>query len=174
MTIREHFGYLKNIKFVYIGDGRNNMAISLMFGAAKMGLNFIISSPKELFPDEKYVNEAIEIANNCKSGAKIEIIESPFEAVKNADVIYTDVWISMGEENQYKERMKLLSTYQVNNKLIDAVQNENFIFMHCLPAVKGNEVTEDVFEADYSKVFDQAENRLHTIKAVIVSSIGNI
>lgn len=173
LTIKEHFGYLKGIKFVYVGDGRNNMAISLMYGAAKMGLHFVIASPEELFPDEKYINEAKNIAVECGSEAKIEITSST-AAVKNADVLYTDVWVSMGEEAETAERIKLLTPYQINQELINKTENKNVIFMHCLPAVKGNEVTEDVFEASYSKVFDEAENRLHTIKAVVVSSLGNL
>lgn len=174
LTIKEHFGYLKGIKFVYVGDGRNNMAISLMYGAAKMGLHFVIATPEELFPDKKYITEAKEIAIECGSEATIEITSSAEAAVKNADVLYTDVWVSMGEESETDERIRLLAPYQINKGLIDKTGNKNVIFMHCLPAVKGNEVTEDVFEASYSKVFDEAENRLHTIKAVVVSSLGNL
>ncbi len=169
LTIREHLGKLEGIKFVYIGDGRNNMSNALMIGCAKAGVNFTVASPKELWPKS-------DILNICKkfseeSGAEINITDNKFDAVKNADVIYTDVWCSMGEENKSEERIKLLSPYQVNNELIKASENEKVLFMHCLPAVKGKEVTEDVFESKYSVVFDEAENRMHTIKAVMVASI---
>jgi len=169
LTVREHLGKLKGIKFVYIGDGRNNMANALMIGTSKVGINFVICSPKQLYPDEKLVNECKGFAK--ESGAEITITDDIEQAVKNADVLYTDVWCSMGEEEKAAERIKLLSPYQVNKDVINKTGNDNTIFMHCLPAVKGNEVTEEVFESSASVVFDEAENRMHTIKAVMVASI---
>jgi ornithine carbamoyltransferase len=174
LTIRENFGHLKGIKFVYCGDGRNNMANSLMIGAAKMGMHFVIATPKSLFTDPKLVAECKKIAKECESGATIEIIEDPKKAVKGADVLYTDVWASMGEEDKIEERKKLLTPYQINMDLVKATGNPDVIFLHCLPAVKGNEVTEEVFESRYGRQFDEAENRMHTIKAVMVASIGNL
>ena len=174
LTIRENFGHLKGIRFVYCGDGRNNMANSLMIGAAKMGMHFVIASPKELFTDPKLIEECEQIARDCESGATIELTDDPKKAVKGADVIYTDVWASMGEEDKIEERKKMLTPYQVNMDLIKATGNPNVIFLHCLPAVKGNEVTEEVFESRFGRQFDEAENRMHTIKAVMVSSIGNL
>lgn len=174
LTVQENFGRLKGIKFVYVGDGRNNVANSLMIGAAKMGMHFVIASPKSLFPDLSLVKECKNIAAESESGAKIEITDDPNFAVKNADVIYTDVWVSMGEEDMMAERKKLLSPYQVNMNLIKESNNSNVIFLHCLPAVKEYEVTEEVFESSYARQFDQAENRMHTIKAVIVTSIGDL
>lgn len=174
MTVRENFGHLKGIKFVFIGDGRNNVANSLMIGAAKMGMHFVTCAPKELFPAKELVAECKKIAEECESGATIEITDDPKAAVKGADVIYTDVWASMGEEAKAEERKKLLKPYQVNMELIKATGNDNVIFLHCLPAVKGNEVTEEVFESRYARQFDEAENRMHTIKAVMVASIGNL
>ena len=174
LTIRENFGHLKGIRFVYCGDGRNNMANSLMIGAAKMGMHFVIASPKELFTDPKLVEECLQIAKDCESGATIELTDDPKKAVKDADVLYTDVWASMGEEDKIEERKKLLTPYQVNMDLIKATGNPNVIFLHCLPAVKGNEVTEEAFESRFGRQFDEAENRMHTIKAVMVASIGNL
>lgn len=173
LTIRENFGRLKGIKLVYVGDGRNNVANSLMIGAAKMGMRFVVGTPKELYPDPALIEECEKIAKECESGATIEVFEDPKVAVKDADVIYTDVWASMGEEAKTEERKKLLKPYQVNMELVKATGNEDVIFLHCLPAVKGNEVTEEVFESRHARQFDEAENRMHTIKAVMVASIGN-
>ena len=174
LTVRENFGRLKGIKFVYVGDGRNNMANSLMIGAAKMGMHFVIGAPKSLFPDPALVEECKKMAEECESGATIEITDDPKAAVKGADVIYTDVWASMGEEEKLAERKAILQPFQVNMDLIKATGNDNMIFLHCLPAVKGYEVTEEVFESRFGRQFDQAENRMHTIKAVMVASIGNL
>lgn len=174
LTVRENFGKLKGIKFVYVGDGRNNMANSLMIGAAKMGMHFVIGAPKSLFPDPALVEECKKMAEECESGATIEITDDPKAAVKGADVIYTDVWASMGEEEKLAERKSILQPFQVNMDLIKATGNDNMIFLHCLPAVKGYEVTEEVFESRFGRQFDQAENRMHTIKAVMVASIGNL
>lgn len=172
MTLQENFGKLKGVKLVYVGDGRNNMANSLMIGSAKMGVHFRISAPAGLFPEESLVRECREIS--LQTGAKIEFLEDPQEAVKEADAIYTDVWASMGEEDKLAERVALLKPYQVNRELMDLTGNPDCIFLHCLPAVKGNEVTEEVFESVNSRVFDESENRLHTIKAIMVATAGNV
>jgi len=173
MTLQENFGKrLKGLSVAYVGDGRNNVANALMIGCAKMGVNFAIGSPKELFPDPALVDKCKIIAD--KSGADIKIYDDPKTSVKGADAIYTDVWVSMGEEAQKEARIKLLTPYQVNAALMKATGNPSTIFLHCLPAVKGNEVTEDVFESPASKVFDEAENRMHTIKAVMVATIGDV
>ena len=171
LTIQENFGRLKGIRLVYCGDGRNNMANSLMIGSAKMGLHFVIAAPKSLWPESELVETCQAIAK--ETGATIEFMEDALAAVKNADAIYTDVWASMGEEDKMAERVALLSPYQVNAKLMASTGKDETIFLHCLPAVKGKEVTEDVFESRSSKVFDEAENRLHTIKAVMVATLGN-
>lgn len=157
LTVRENFGKLKGIKFVYVGDGRNNMANSLMIGAAKLGMHFVIGAPKSLFPDPALVEECKKMAEECESGATIEITDDPKAAVKGADVIYTDVWASMGEEEKLAERKSILQPFQVNMDLIKATGNDNMIFLHCLPAVKGYEVTEEVFESRFGRQFDQAE-----------------
>ncbi|WP_058485593.1 ornithine carbamoyltransferase [Defluviitalea phaphyphila] len=170
LTIKEKFGHLKGIRFVYVGDGRNNMANSLMIGASKMGMDFSIAAPKNLWPKEELVLECKKFAE--KSEAKITITEDVNSVVIGADVIYTDVWCSMGEEEKAKERIKLLKPYQVNTSLMKKTEKNTTIFMHCLPAVKGNEVTEEVFESDASVVFDEAENRMHTIKAVMVATLS--
>lgn len=168
MTLKENFGTLKGLKLCFCGDGRNNMARSLMLICAKFGINFSVFAPKELSPDE-------EIINICKpfaqaSGAVIEISDE-ISVVKGSDCLYTDVWVSMGEETLKDERTKLLQPYQVNKELMDATGKKETIFLHCLPAVKGQEVTEDVFEGKSSRVFDQAENRKHTIKAIMLALI---
>ncbi len=188
LTIKENFGYLEGINLVYVGDGRNNMANSLMIGSAIMGLNYRIVSPEGLWPEEDLVNECREIAE--KSGSNIEILSDPKKGVKGADAIYTDVWVSMGEEEHFAERIKMLKPYQVNMEMIKNTDNDDVIFMHCLPAyhntdtengqkiyeehgIKEMEVTDEVFESSYSRVFDEAENRMHTIKAVMVATLGN-
>jgi ornithine carbamoyltransferase len=169
LTMKEHLGVLEGKKFVYIGDGRNNMANSLLIGCSKMGIDIFIIAPKSLWPEEEHVMLCKAYAK--ESGAKIIISEDVAE-VAGADVVYTDVWCSMGEENKAKERVDMLKPYQVNSDLINKVNNPKMIFMHCLPAVKGNEVTEEVFESKYSVVFDEAENRMHTIKAVMVATLA--
>ena len=170
LTIKEKFGHLKGIKFVYCGDGRNNMSNALMIGASKMGMHFLIASPESLFPDEKLVAQCKEYAK--ESGATITITSDPKEAVKDADVIYTDVWVSMGEEEKAAERIAILKPYQVNSDLMKATGKDSTIFMHCLPAVREKEVTNEVIEGKQSVVFDEAENRMHTIKAVMVATLG--
>ncbi len=169
LTLIEQFGHLKGLNFVYVGDGRNNMANSLMIGSAKMGLNFTILAPKSLWPEDSLVNLCKEYAKD--SGAAI-IISDELDAVKDADAIYTDVWCSMGEEDKAAERVALLKPYQVNQALFDRTGKDSTILLHCLPAVKGNEVTEELFEKHADVIFDEAENRMHTIKAVMVATLG--
>ena len=170
LTLQENFGRLEGLNLTYVGDGRNNMANALMIGSSKMGVNFTIGSPRELFPDPELVERCRAAAQ--RSGAEIRIIDDPRRAVEGADAVYTDVWVSMGEEAQKETRVRLLTPWQVNGDLMRATGRERTIFLHCLPAVKGCEVTEEVFESPCSKVFDEAENRMHTIKAVMVATIG--
>ncbi|MDR3890855.1 MAG: ornithine carbamoyltransferase [Faecalibacterium sp.] len=169
LTMKEHFGCLKGLSFVYAGDGRNNMANSLMIGMSKMGVNFTILAPKCLWPKDELVTLCQGYAK--ESGSTVTLTEN-VDDVKGADTIYTDVWCSMGEEDKAAERVALLKPYQVNAALMEKTEKDTTIFMHCLPAVKGNEVTEDVFESEASVVFDEAENRMHTIKAVMVATLG--
>jgi len=169
MTIEEHFGTLRGRKLVYMGDSRNNVANSLMIGSAKMGLHYVACGPKELWPSEALVSRCREIAKD--TGAKITVSDDPNEVVKEADAIYTDVWASMGEEEKLKERIALLKPYQVNQELMNATRKPDTIFLHCLPAVKGNEVTREVIEGPKSRVFEEAENRKHTIKAVMIATL---
>ena len=147
------------------------MANALMIGASKMGMDFWIISPESLRPDPALVAQCETYAQ--QSGATIILESDPKTGVKDADVIYTDVWVSMGEEEKAKDRIALLSPYQVNDALMKATGKESTIFMHCLPAVREKEVTNEVIEGPQSVVFDEAENRLHTIKAVMVATIGN-
>ena len=170
LTIQEVFGRLKGIHLVFIGDGRNNMANSLMIGSGKMGLHFTIIAPRALWPKEDLV--ALCQSYAAESGGSITITEDT-NAVAGADAIYTDVWCSMGEESKAAERVALLSPYQVNAELMKKTGKDSTIFMHCLPAVRGNEVTHEVLESEQSVVFDEAENRMHTIKAVMVATLGN-
>ncbi|CAM3770999.1 ornithine carbamoyltransferase [Mesobacillus zeae] len=189
LTVQENFGKLEGIKFVYVGDGRNNVANSLLVGGALVGMDVRICSPESLFPAQEIVTIAEDFAK--KSGGKITITSSVEEAVAEADVIYTDVWVSMGEEDKFAERIALLSPYQVNMDMIKKTGNENMIFLHCLPAFHDQEtaygrdikekhglaemeVTDEVFRSKHSKVFDQAENRMHTIKAVMAATLGNL
>ncbi|MBQ8893897.1 MAG: ornithine carbamoyltransferase [Clostridia bacterium] len=189
LTIREHFGKLNGIKMVYLGDARYNMGNSLMVGAAKMGLHFVAAAPKAYWPDEALVAECRKIA--AETGATIEFNEDPKKAVKGADVLYTDVWVSMGEPAEvWEERIKALSPYQVNSELMQ-IAGEKAVFMHCLPAfhdlnttvgkeisekfgINEMEVTDEVFESAQSIVFDEAENRMHTIKAVMLATLEGI
>jgi len=187
LTIEEKLGRLKGVNFVYMGDARNNMGNSLMVACAKMGLNFTACAPKELFPAEELVEECKKIAK--VSGASITLTEDVSEGTKNADVIYTDVWVSMGEPDEvWESRLRLLHPYQVNQSVMDNANSES-IFMHCLPAyhdlktkvgkdvgekfgLTEIEVTDEVFEGKQSVVFDEAENRMHSIKAIILATIG--
>ena len=186
MTVEENFGHLEGIKLVFMGDARNNVANSLMVVCAKMGMHFVTCGPKELWPDKELVNKCKEIAK--ETNGSIEMTEDVMEASRGADVIYTDVWVSMGEpDDVWADRIKLLSPYQVNMKVMDNA-NPNAIFLHCLPSfhdlnttigkdinekfgLKEMEVTDEVFTSSKSKVFDEAENRLHTIKAVVYATM---
>jgi ornithine carbamoyltransferase len=169
LTMREQFGELKGLKFVFVGDGRNNMANSLMIGMSKMGVHIVILAPKSLWPNEELVELCKGYAK--ESGSSVTITDD-INSVEGADVIYTDVWCSMGEEDKAAERVALLRPYQVNEELMKKTGKDSTIFMHCLPAVKGNEVTAEVFEKHADVVFDEAENRMHTIKAVMVATLG--
>lgn len=169
LTLKEVFGDLKGLHLVFVGDGRNNMANSMMIGSGKMGLHFTIIAPKELWPAEELVAECRGYA--AESGGSLTITDD-VAAVAGADAIYTDVWCSMGEEDKAAERIALLKEYQVNEKLMKMSGKDTTIFMHCLPAVRGKEVTNEVLEGKQSVVFDEAENRLHTIKAVMVATLG--
>jgi ornithine carbamoyltransferase len=182
MTVTECLGGLKGIKMAYVGDGSNNVANSLMIGGAKMGLDFRIVTHESLFPDPGLLAEVREMAP--AGGARITCTSNIDEGVDGIDVIYTDVWASMGDEERLPERIGMLKQYQVNEKMIERTGNPNVIFLHCLPSFHGRdteisarfpdvcEVTDEVFEHPRSKVFDQAENRVHTIKAVMVATIG--
>ena len=187
LTIEEKFGRLKGINFVYMGDARNNLGNSLMVACAKMGLNFTACAPKELFPSQELVDTCKEIAN--QNDCTITLTEDVKIGTKNADVIYTDVWVSMGEPDEvWEARIKQLKPYQVNSEVM-LNANPHAIFMHCLPAlhdlktkigaemgekfgISEMEVTDEVFESKQSVVFDEAENRMHTIKAIMAATIG--
>jgi ornithine carbamoyltransferase len=190
LTMIEHSDKtLDQMKLCYLGDARYNMGNSLMVGSAKMGIDFRIAAPKECQPAEELVQKCRAIA--METGAKITITEDVSDAVKDADFLYTDVWVSMGEpDSVWDERIRLLKPYQVNMKVVEMTANPDVKFLHCLPAfhnrdtkvgeaifhkfgLDGMEVTEDVFESKHSIVFDEAENRLHTIKAVMVATLGS-
>ena len=186
LTIEEKFGYLKGLNFTYMGDARNNMGNSLMIACAKMGLNFTACAPKELFPEEWLVNKAKEIA--AENGCTVTLTEDTKAGTTGADIIYTDIWVSMGEPDEvWETRINLLKKYQVNKELM-ANAKPTAIFMHCLPSfhdtkttvgaqiaerfgIEEMEVTDEVFESGQSVVFDEAENRMHTIKAVIYATL---
>ena len=186
MTIEEYKGSLKGLKFAYLGDGRYNMGNSYMVASAKMGIDYRMVGPKELWPSKDLIDKCMKIAK--ETGAKITLTEDVNEGVKDADVVSTDVWVSMGEPDEvWAERINLLKKYQVNSNLMKLAK-EDAIFIHCLPSfhnletkigmdvykkfgLNGLEVTEDVFESDKSKVFEEAENRLHTIKAVMYATL---
>lgn len=169
LTMKEQFGYLKGLKLVFVGDGRNNMANSLMIGSAKVGVHITILAPKSLWPQQELVELCREYAK--ESGSIVEISDD-LSAVKDADAVYTDVWCSMGEEDKAAERVAILRPYQVNQELMAKTGKDSTIFLHCLPAVKGNEVSEEIFDKFADVVFDEAENRMHTIKAVMVATLG--
>lgn len=189
LTIYENFNKLEGIKLVFMGDARNNVANSLMVMCAKLGLHFVACAPKELWPNEELVNKCKSIAK--ENNAIIEMNENVEESTRNADVIYTDVWVSMGEdESVWEDRIKLLRKYQVNKEVMNNAKS-NAIFLHCLPSfhdlnttigkeiydkfsLSEMEVSDEVFTSSKSKVFDEAENRLHTIKAVVYATIGGI
>lgn len=189
LTIQEHIDKpLNKIVFVYSGDGRNNVANALMIGASKMGMDFRMVSPKELFPTEELLQQCREVAE--ETGAKITCTDNIAEGVKDADVIYTDVWVSMGEpEEVWEKRVNQLRPFQVDMEMLRLTGNDKVIFEHCLPSfhdlktkigkdiyekygLKEMEVTDEVFESKHSVVFDEAENRMHTIKAVMVATLG--
>ena len=187
LTIREQFGYLKGINFVYMGDARYNMGNSLMVGCAKLGLNFTACCPAKYFPNQELIAQCKAVA--AETGATLRFETDPMTAVKNADVIYTDVWVSMGEPAEvWEERIEELSPYQVNTALMEATGKKETVFMHCLPAfhdlktaigkeigekfhIAAMEVTDEVFESSQSIVFQEAENRMHTIKAVMAATL---
>ena len=189
LTVREYFGELKGKKLVYMGDARYNMGNSLMVGCAKMGMHFVACAPEKYFPNPQLVAQCQAIA--AETGATLEFSTQPMEAVKGAHVIYTDVWVSMGEpDSVWKERIEELSPYRVTKQLMDAAGNQ-CRFMHCLPAfhdlntsigqeiyekfgIDSMEVTDEVFESPASIVFDEAENRMHTIKAVMAATLADI
>ena len=186
LTIEENFGHLEGINFVFMGDARNNVGNSLMVASAKMGMNFTCCAPKELWPNEDLINTCQEIAK--ETGSKLTFTEDASEGTKNVDVIYTDVWVSMGEPDEvWAERIKLLKPYQVTKQVLENA-NPNAIFLHCLPSfhdlktkigqdiyqkfgLTEMEVTNEVFESNQSKVFDQAESRMHTIKAIMYATM---
>jgi len=189
MTMMEHTDKpLGKVAFAFLGDAKNNVGNSLMVGAAKMGMDFRAVAPKECQPSPELVKQCLEIAK--QTGARITVTEDVKEGVKGCDFLYTDVWVSMGEPTEvWAERIKLLKPYQINLEMVALTGNANVKFLHCLPAfhnretvvgedifqkfgLNGMEVTEDVFESDRSIVFDEAENRLHTIKAVMVATLG--
>ena len=187
LTIREHLGRVEGVKLVYMGDARYNMGNSLMILCAKMGMNFVACAPKKYFPNEELVKECEAFAK--ESGATITLTEDVKEGTKGADVIYTDVWVSMGEPDEvWEERIKELSPYKVTKEVMENA-GSRAIFLHCLPAfhdlettigkemgerfgIKDMEVTDEVFESEQSVVFDEAENRMHTIKAVMAATLG--
>ena len=187
LTIQEHFGHIKGICMTYMGDARYNTGNSLMVASAKMGMHFTVCAPKEFFPDAALVKQCEEIAKT--TGGSIRLTEDPMEGTKDVDVISTDVWVSMGEPDEaWEDRIKVLSPYQVNKKIMENA-GEQAVFMHCLPAFhdlktkigkeKGEkfgfealEVTDEVFESKQSIVFQEAENRMHTIKAVMAATLG--
>ncbi|TOY88465.1 ornithine carbamoyltransferase [Staphylococcus pseudintermedius] len=187
MTIKENFGHLEGIQLTYIGDGRNNVANSLLVAGPMLGVDVTICTPKSLFPAQDYIDIAERRAK--QDGGSIKITDNIDEGVKGADVIYTDVWVSMGEESEFESRIQLLKDYQVNRALFDKTGKDDTIFLHCLPAFHDTEtvygqkikeehgltemeVTDEIFRSPHSKVFDQAENRMHTIKAVMAATLG--
>lgn len=186
LTIRECFGQLKGLKVVYVGDGRNNVANTLMVGCAKAGMHFVNCTPRELSPSDALCRHVAQMA--AARGGSVAVNHDPLSAVRGANAVYTDVWVSMGEEAKFQERLTLLKPYQVNMPLMQAtgnLENGRAIFLHCLPAFHDSstdvtrdtgplEVADDVFEAPFSRVFDEAENRVHTIKAVMVATVGEL
>ncbi|MCD5001072.1 ornithine carbamoyltransferase [Enterococcus saccharolyticus] len=189
LTIQENFGKVEGINLVYVGDGRNNVARSLLITGAILGTNVRIVAPKELYPEQELIQLANDYAN--KSGAEIIVTDDVAQGVRYADVLYTDVWVSMGEEAKFAERIEQLLPYQVNQQMLDLTENEQVIFLHCLPAFHDQEtdygkeiaetfglsemeVTDDVFRSKHAKQFEQAENRMHSIKAVMAATLGNL
>ena len=189
MTVKEEFGELQGKKLVYCGDGRNNIANSLVVTGSMLGVDITIASPKELFPEKSVIDYAEKFAK--ESGSTINVTEDIKSAVKDADVLYTDVWVSMGEEDKFEERINLLKPYQVNKELTDLIEGD-YIFLHCLPSyhdietkngkemyekfgVKEMEVTDEVFRDEkHARQFEEAENRMHSIKAIMAATNGNL
>ena len=182
LTVKETFGSLDDCTVAYVGDGRNNVANSLMMGCAKAGVRYVCCTPKALWPDEAILAEAEAVA--ARNGVDIRVFDDPVKGVRGANVLYTDVWVSMGEEAKTAERIAMLRPYQINMDLMRATGNMEgrLMFLHCLPAFHdfntevtkesgALEVTDEVFESKYSKVFDESENRMHTIKALFVSAL---
>lgn len=189
MTIKEHFGTLEGITLAYCGQGRNNVQNSLMITAALLGVNYVNATPAELEPDPAIVEVAQKFAE--VSGASIRVTNDPIDAVEHADAVYTNVWAAMGEEAQFAERVRLMSPYQVNAELVSHIKNPNWIFLHCLPAfhnaetdyakeieekhgISAMEVTDEVFFSEHGRQFEQAENRMHTIKAIMAATLGEL
>ena len=164
MTIYEKKGRLKGVKLVFVGDGSDNVLNSLIVAGAKLGLHIVVSSPPQLKPDPELLSHALNVAE--QTGATIEFVSDPLEAVRGADIIYTDVWVSMGQEELAERKRRMLRPYQVNERLMEAA-GSSALFMHCLPAFRGEEVTDNVIDGPSSIVWDQAENRLHIQKAVL-------
>lgn len=183
LTVQEEFGDLEGKALAYVGDGRNNMANSLMVGCAKLGMDVRIVAPGELQPDEDLVATASDIV--AGNGGRVAVTDAVDEGVDGAHAVYTDVWASMGEEDQIEDRIRLLSPYKVTRQMMEATGRPEAIFLHCLPAFHNletemaqkypgiREVEDEVFEGPQSRVFDEAENRLHTIKAVMVATLGD-
>ena len=170
LTIREHKGKnLKDLKMVYVGDG-NNMTNSFLYGAAKAGMTFVAATPEDYRPDAEVYKNALEDAK--ETGADISLMTDPIEAVKDADIVVTDTWASMGQEAEHDARKKIFAPYQVNKELLTKA-DKRVIVMHCLPAYRGEEITEDVFEENADVIFDEAENRLHTQKAIMALTMGD-
>ncbi|MGM7425741.1 ornithine carbamoyltransferase [Enterococcus faecium] len=190
LTIQENFGTVEGITVAYCGDGRNNMANSLLVTGAILGANMRVVAPKELQPEEEIVKMAEGFAE--KSGAQLMITDDVDKGVDGADVLYSDVWVSMGEEDKFEERIKLLKPYQINMEMVEKTHNtDRLIFLHCLPAfhdtntvygeqmkerfgITEMEVTDEVFRSKYARQFDQAENRMHSIKAIMAATLGNL
>jgi ornithine carbamoyltransferase len=168
MTLEENFGASRGRTLCFVGDGRNNVARSLLVICSKLGVNFTVITPPELNPDSSLWEQCSGCAGG--SGARL-LVTADTGAVSGADAVYTDVWVSMGEEQKKAERVKLLAPYQVNQALMDKTGNKDAIFLHCLPAVKGEEVTEDVIDGPQSRAWDEAENRKHTIKAIMLATM---
>lgn len=169
LTIKEEYSSFSGLTLTYLGDGNNNMAHSLLYGCSKMGINMIVSSPEKYHPRKDIVDEAREIAS--LQGSSVFISTDPYEAVENCDILYTDVWASMGEEDEKAKRVKDLSPYQINEKLLSQA-NVNAIVLHCLPAHREEEITDEVIEGESSRVFLEAENRLHAQKGILLTLMG--
>jgi ornithine carbamoyltransferase len=168
-TLLEETGDLEGRTLSFVGDARNNVARSLMIGCSKLGVNIRLGAPQSLFPDP----ESVEVARSFAgaTGSEVFVTDDPAEAVSGADAVYTDVWVSMGEEEQSEQRLRTLRPYRVTDELIDRTGNPDVIFLHCLPAVRGNEMTAEVLDGPRSRVWEEAENRKHTIKALMLATL---